>query len=348
MKRLLRLLLGGLEIITFIACAKVQQQFQETEEYAEVVDTVEIDSVIDLEHSILDVNREPQNENYWVDMGVTDKDGRSVFWAKGNLCRTYDGRYYLTNSNEMGTYFVWGDVTGIAENSFHLQDANLNEISGNPQYDIANAVDSRMRLPTADEIAQLLTSNQLKHYIKEQTETEVPDTLPNGLPSWAVGVWSWYSKGNGCEVTFAAVYAGISGNEKLKYKGDYSVHGDTITVNGMDFIMTEGHELYAEDGYRLRRGLTWRWAKVVDEFIVKYIGPNKLDEIHFLFPETGTSYYIKRSCAYWTGSIYKENGNPIGLFCFGDGDSGLKTYNWNQRAFIKPVCTQPFSFVDEY
>lgn len=45
-------------------------------------------------------------EEEFVDLGL------SVLWAKGNICKDSDGKYYMGEPYEYGCYYSWGNIDG--------------------------------------------------------------------------------------------------------------------------------------------------------------------------------------------------------------------------------------------
>lgn len=103
----------------------------------------------------------------FVDLGITNKDGKPLFWAKCNLG--------ASNPQDYGRHFSWGDVTGNTHSGGCFSkpfswdnDAfgeNFEKVARDiacpdgilaPAYDAATGADADWRIPTADDINALV------------------------------------------------------------------------------------------------------------------------------------------------------------------------------------------------
>lgn len=49
--------------------------------------------------------------NGFVDLGLPS----GTLWAKGNICKDTDGKYYIGEETDYGCYFSWGNIEGHNE-----------------------------------------------------------------------------------------------------------------------------------------------------------------------------------------------------------------------------------------
>ena len=105
-----------------------------------------------------------------VDMGIKSEEGKTLYWAKGNLIAKADGtveiaatpEYIPVNRSysegvEEWDLFGWADITGKKISTDAMDYPSPKEISGNPEYDIATKLGGKWRTPTYNELARLFS-----------------------------------------------------------------------------------------------------------------------------------------------------------------------------------------------
>lgn len=98
----------------------------------------------------------------FVDLGLPS----GTLWAKGNLCKDSQGKYFIGEETDYGTYVSWGNIDGHNEGEgYNFNSTNYNNSPGKQltsdipvgdTYDIARArLSSPWRIPTRDDFQEL-------------------------------------------------------------------------------------------------------------------------------------------------------------------------------------------------
>ena len=100
-------------------------------------------------------------QNYYYPGNAVDL-GLSVRWSSTNL--TSDGGF-ANDAYDSGVYCAWGDATGTITTTSTSYNRDIDEITGNPDYDIAtNLLGERWQIPTQEQWQELIDECTWEYY----------------------------------------------------------------------------------------------------------------------------------------------------------------------------------------
>jgi hypothetical protein len=288
----------------------------------------------------------------WVDMGIRDENGKTIYWADADFVVFKDGSFGLANYGEIGSLVGWGDVTGNASGSDlsnYGGDYPPLNISGNTRYDIVSAgLGEKYRMPTSADFISLIENCDIEY----KTITKEVVGL-GGLPSWVQGEWMWQSSDliNG-KVTNASINLRIDGylasvytSEKEYWEGTYSYEGGVLSVWKLDLLIDDINKIIRDNkGYQFRKISDNTKTSKTTGFIFKSrINGNTL---FFVMPSSMTmgtngsaviSWENPQEYDYWTGALYPEKKHCAIIFRQNKEGYGMMAIPRYSHCRIRPV-----------
>lgn len=300
------------------------------------------------------------NQELWVDMGIKSDDGKTLYWAKGDIVIQEDGTTNLAVEGLLGTTVVWGDITGRIRGKANLSECGgttpKSNICGDPKYDIVTArLGTSTRLPSAKEFQKLFENCTSR---EGSFNVELPEFILGNYPSWLQGQWMRDLNVNGKVYSETFKFDGIlvnilrsfSGINKVIYEGYYSVNGKELKINGTTYyIDNEKKSLKSADGIAFRHiSKESSYSKAYGTLLKSNINGNKL---FFPYKAPTSTYQIgngvfatvdnTQESYFWSGNVYEKDTEVAYILGFiGHDGFGLMAKPRNETLYARPVLVK--------